>query len=119
MDKQFLMELLEVAVVSPNINKKTKNKANEEYKKLKKDRDSYELSKTQALSFVDEYNDKVVDDEAEVIFNDEEFVTLILFKNYDLDSNDIENKLEKKYLKDCSKNISFRYMPNVYYSSLY
>lgn len=119
MDKQFLMELLEVTISSNDTDKKLKSKAKKEYERLKKDRDSYMLSKTQALLFIDEYNNKVIDDEAEVIFNDEEFVTLILFKNYDLDSNAIKSKLEKKYLKECNKNISYRYMPNAYYSSLY
>lgn len=119
MDKQFLMELLEVTICSDEVNRKLKSKAKKEYERLSKDRDGYILSKTQALLFIDEYNKNVVDDEAEVVFNDDEFVTLILFKNYDLDSNDIKNKLEKKYLKDCNKNVSYRYMPNVYYSSLY
>lgn len=119
MDKHFLIELLEITISSVDVNKKLKSKAKKEYEKLKKDRDNYILSKTQALLFVDEYNNKVINDEAEVVFNDEDFVTLILFKNYDLDSNDIKKSLEKKYLKDCSKNISYRYMPNAYYSSLY
>lgn len=119
MDKQFLMELLEVTLSSKDVDKKLRSKAKKEYEKLKKDRDTYILSKNQSLLFVDEYNNRIANDEAEVIFNDEEFVTLILFNNYDLDSSDIKSKLEKKYLKDCSKNISYRYVPNVYYSSLY
>lgn len=119
MNKQFLMDILQVAISSTHLNEEIKSRAKSEYFKLQKESQSYHLAKEKSLLFVNEYNNLIKDDKAEITLDDENFLVTIVFSNYDLDSSKTKNTLTEKYLNDCIKNINFRYNPNPYYSSLY
>lgn len=119
MDKNCLMNILQVAIKSSQLNSEDKDKAEKEYLKLKEEKQNYNSLKERSLLFIKEYNDTVKNDIAELIANDNNFSITIIFTNYDLDSNRIKENLTDKYFKDLKNNISFRYKPNTYYSSLY
>lgn len=119
MDKRFLIDILQAAIYSTGASEGLKTRAKKEYFELEKESQIYNSLKSQSLLFINEYNSLVKDDTAELLLDDNDFLVTILFTNYDLDSNDTKDKLTEKYFKNYTKNISFKYKPNAYYSSLY
>lgn len=119
MDKKFLMDILKAAIDSLYLSEDVKSRAKSEYFKLEKENQDYTLLKEKSLLFINEYNSLIKDDKAQIILDDNNFLVTIIFTNYDLDSNNTKEKLTEKYFKNHTRNIIFKYNPNIYYSSIY